>query len=209
MSKPLKESNRWNLWLVVAINTVFIYTVLQTHSIAVSGLSSALTDVDKLVPVGVSVLITTVLNGLLSANTKARLVFLRWHNALPGHRAFTKYGKSDPRVDLVDVEKLLGAALPAEPRDQNKAWFRMYKAVENAPAVVQVHKDFLLLRDYTGLSLLFLLVYGGAGLYMISEKITAFMYVGILVAQFAVVRVAAANYGIRMVTTVLSESSRA
>jgi len=81
----------------------------------------------------------------------------------------------------------------------------MYKSVENAPAVVQVHKDFLLLRDYTGLAILFLVVFGGIAVYEIQSKEVGLIYISILVAQYVVVRQAASNYGTRMVTTVLAE----
>ena len=45
---------------------------------------------------------------IYSAGMKARLVFLRWKNALPGHRAFSIYGLSDPRVDMDRIKKSLG-----------------------------------------------------------------------------------------------------
>jgi hypothetical protein len=154
--------------------------------------------------VGFALVIATVLNGLVSADTKARLVFLRWHHALPGHRAFTRYAVRDPRIDLSALEARHGGALPTDPVEQNRAWYRIYKAAENDHAVRQVHRDFLLLRDYTGLSAVFIVFFGAAGLYAIPSTKVGLTYLLALVLQYAVVRQAGSNYGIRMVTTVLA-----
>lgn len=202
--KSLKDQNRWQLWIVVAVNSIFLYGVVKANARKSDGLHAALTDAQNLVPVAVAIVITTVLNGLLSADTKARLVFLRWNDTLPGHRAFSVYAVRDPRIDISALEKLHGSKLPVDAVDQNRTWYRLYKSVEGDHAVRQVHRDFLLLRDYTGMSALFIAILGAAGLYAIPSMKTALIYVSVLVVQYAVVRQAAANYGIRMVTTVLA-----
>jgi hypothetical protein len=207
--KSLKEQNRWQLWLVLAINSLFFYGVQQANAIKIDGLRGLFTDTNKLLPIGFALVISTVLNGMLSADNKARLVFLRWRYALPGHRAFSKYAMSDPRIDLVALTKLHGSAFPADPIDQNRTWYRMYKTVEKEPAVNQVHRDFLLLRDYTGLCALFVVFYGAAGLYAIPSTKIGLLYLALLVLQYAVVRQAASNYGIRFVTTVLAQRAAA
>jgi hypothetical protein len=202
--KSLKDQNRWQLWIIVAANSLFLYGVVQANAIKVDGLRAVFTDAHNLLPVGVALVVATVLNGLLSAETKARLVFLRWHHVLPGHRAFSEHAAHDPRIDLSAVEKLHGAALPADPLEQNRAWYRIYKTMGNDPAVRQVHRDFLLLRDYTGLCAVFIVFYGPAGLYAIPSTKIASIYLLVLAFQFVLVRQAASNYGIRMVTTVLA-----
>jgi hypothetical protein len=135
---------------------------------------------------------------------KARLVFLRWRHALPGHRAFSKYAVRDPRIDVSGLEKLHGGPLSVDPVEQNRAWYRIYRTLENDQAVRQVHRDFLLLRDYTGLSVVFIAFYGAAGLYAIPSERTAIIYLLVLAAQFVIARQAASNYGVRLVTTVLA-----
>lgn len=202
--KSLKEQNRWQLWIIVAANSLFLYGVVQANAIRVDGLHAVFTGAQNLLPVGVALVVATVLNGLLSAETKARLVFLRWHHALPGHRAFSEHAARDPRIDLPVLEKLHGAALPADPLEQNRAWYRIYKTMENDPAVRQVHRDFLLLRDYAGLCAVFIVFYGAAGLYTIPSTKIGLIYLLVLALQFVLVRQAAANYGIRLVTTVLA-----
>jgi hypothetical protein len=204
MIKSLKEQNRWQIWLIIAINTLFLYGVVEANAIEIDGIGSIFTDASKLVPFGVAVVVATVLNGLLTAEIKARLVFLRWRNALPGHRAFTRYMNTDPRIDPAAVARAVGGPLPVDPTEQNRVWYRLYKTVENDPAVSQVHRDFLLTRDYAGLALLFLLFYGGAGYYSIPSAKIATIYVVLLAVQLVVVRQAAVHYGVRFVTSVLA-----
>jgi hypothetical protein len=141
---------------------------LSVGAIALSGFRSALAGSANLLPVGLAVVVTTIANGLLSSGMKDRLVFLRWHHALPGHRAFSVYAKADPRIDFGRLQRALGNKIPSDPAGENKAWYRFYLEVQNVPAVQQVHRDFLLLRDYTGLPALFLICLGLAALFLIA-----------------------------------------
>jgi hypothetical protein len=205
--KSLKEQNLWKLWLLVSLNTVFLYGVIQADAIEVNGLRSIFTEAENLIPVAMATVLATVLNGFLSANAKARLVFLRWSHALPGHRVFSQYAPSDPRIDLARLERMNGSKFPTDHVEQNRVWYRIYKTVENLPSILQIHRDFLLLRDYTGLSVPFLIFYGAAGLYAIPSIKVATVYLILLLAQYVIFRQSASNYGIRMVTNVLAEKS--
>jgi hypothetical protein len=204
LPKSLKEQNRTLLWTIIAVNALFFCAVVRANALVLGDLSSIVSEPEKLVPVGLAVLISTVLNSVLSAGTKAQLVFLRWRNALPGHRAFSEYANSDPRIDPVVLKKTLGSAFPVDPVDQNRAWYQLYKTVEKEPAVEQVHRDFLLLRDYTGLSVLFIIFNGVEGLYAISSLKVWALYLLLLVTQYIIVRRAASQSGVRMVATVLA-----
>ena len=42
--KSLKDQYRWQLWIIVAVNTLFLYGVAQTNAIKVDGLRAILTD---------------------------------------------------------------------------------------------------------------------------------------------------------------------
>jgi hypothetical protein len=206
-SKTLKDLNRWQIWLIIAANAVVFYGASQWEAIAVSWSRAAMAGYANLLPVGLAVVVTTVANGLFSADLKARLVFLRWKHALPGHRAFSVYAKKDPRIDFVRLQRALGNKLPTDPVAENAAWYRFYLEVQNVPAVQQVHRDFLLLRDYAGLAALFLIGFGVAAFVVVARwKVLAF-YVGFLVLQLIVVRHAAATYGIRFVCTVLAQKA--
>jgi hypothetical protein len=181
--------------------------VVRANAIRIDGVRAMFTDANKLLPIGFALVISTVLNGLLSATNKARLVFFRWKNALPGHRVFSEYAATDPRIDLAALTLIHGSALPADPIDQNRTWYRIFKTLEKEPSVRQAHRDFLLLRDYTGLCSLFVVFYGTAGLCVIPSTRVGLLYLALLVFQYLVVRQAASNSGIRFVTTVLAQKA--
>jgi hypothetical protein len=206
-SQKLKEQNRRQLWLVIAVNAVVFYGASQWETFELSGLKAALASAANLLPVGVAVVVTTVADGLLSSRMKERLVFLRWHHALPGHRSFSVYAKADPRIDFTRLERACGNKVPTAPEDQNSLWYRFYLEVQDVPAVQQVHRDFLLLRDYTGLAALFLIGLGIAALFLVAPWKAFGAYLGILVLQLIVVRQAAATYGVRFVCTVLAQKA--
>ncbi len=205
--KSLKDKNRWQLWIVVAANTLFLYGVAQANAVKMDGLRAMFTDAQNLLPVGVALIVATVFNGLLSAEAKARVVFLRWHHALPGHRAFSEHAVRDPRIDVAVLQTIHGGPLPTDPVEQNRTWYRMYKSIENDAAVRQTHCDYLLMRDYTSLCAVFIFLYGTAGMFTIPSMRISLIYLAILAVQFVLVRLAACNYGNRFVATVLARKS--
>jgi hypothetical protein len=207
--KSLKEQNRWQLWLVIAANVVAFYFVLQSDVLSTAGLKGIFATVSNLLPIGLAIVVTTVLNGILKSNVKDRIVFLRWKDTLPGHRAFSKYGPADPRIDMAALKKLCANKLPTDPADQNRTWYRLYKSVEHHPSVSQVHKDFLLTRDYAGFAAIFLIVFGTAAVLAVQSWRISLGYCAALLFQWLIVRHAASTYGIRFTQTVLAEKSAA
>jgi hypothetical protein len=205
--KSLKDQNRWQLWLAILANVVVFYAVMQWDEIAISGMEVIAKKSAHILPVGLAVLVTTVINGLLSPEAKARIVFMRWKNALPGHRAFTDLAPRDSRIDLDRLKKACGAKLPVDPADQNRTWYGLYKSVEKRPSVEQVQRDFLLTRDYSAFTVFSLLVFGTVALFAVQNSVVSLVYFVGLVAQFFLVRQAAANYGNRFVTTVMAEKA--
>ena len=202
--KSLKDQVRWQLWLTIAANFVVFYGVAQTDALQTSGLPGLLHGAVNLLPVGLALIVTTVANGLLDANMKARLVFARWTFPLPGHRAFSVHGPNDPRVDMAQIQKVLKGEIPSAAAEQNRAWYRLYKAVEHDPPIAHAHREFLFTRDYAAFSFLFLLGFGAASFFLIGSRKVALIYCAILLAQFLIVRHSAATYGKRFVTTVLA-----
>jgi hypothetical protein len=118
-SHKLKDQNRRQLWLIIAANALVFYVACQWETLALWGLKAAITSAANLLPVGLAVVVTTVANGLLSSSMKERLVFLRGHHVLPGHRAFSVYAKADPRIDFVRLQRACGNKIPTDPEDQN------------------------------------------------------------------------------------------
>ena len=72
------------------------------------------------------------------------------------------------------------------------------------PAVLQVHREYLFTRDYACLSLLMLIGLWTAGLFQFPSKSTALGYISLLTVQYLLVRRAARNHGVELVTTVLA-----
>lgn len=201
----LKEGYRWRLFAVLAANLIVLYAAVTYDAVQLDGISAVASNAQaawkNIGSAAVAFAITTILNGLLSSDAKARIVFWRWRNPLPGCRAFSHYLKNDPRIDFVALEHALGAP-PTEPAAQNALWYqRIYKVVQNNPVVLQVHKDFLFSRDYAALSLLFLVFLGTAGAYAIESSRTMWVYLALLAAQLIATMFAARNYGTRLVTT--------
>jgi hypothetical protein len=205
--KSLKDQNRWQLWLTIAMNAVLFFVVARADVIVSADWRGLFAVAADLLPIGFAMIVTSVANGLLSANMKARLVFLRWKYALPGHRAFSQHALADPRIDTARLKKSLGSNIPEDPGAENRVWYRIFKEVEGAPEVQQAHRDYLFMRDYTGFSALFLVGLGIAAFTIAKFLNFALYYVMLLCLHFIVVRYVAANYGVRFVTTVLAVKS--
>lgn len=206
-SQKLKDQNRRQLWLIIAANAVVFYGACQWSTFEMSGIKAALTGAANLLPVGLAVAVTTIANGLLPSAMKERLVFLRWKDVLPGHRAFSVHAQADPRIDFTRLQRACGNKIPGAAKDQNSLWYRFYLEVQDVPAVLQVHRDYLLLRDYTGLAALFLIGFGLAALFFVAPWKACAIYFVILLLQLVVVRHAAATYGVRFVCTVLAQKA--
>lgn len=206
MATSLKGQNNLGLYAVMAANLALFYGVVQHDAILAGDWAAAARQIGDVIPTGIGIALTGLLNAQLSAEAKARVVFLRWHDPLPGSEAFTKHVHSDPRVDLAAIERLCGP-LPTAPRDQNALWYKMYKSVSSEPAVNQVHRAFLFTRDYACLAVFAFAILGVAGFMQIPSRATAFGFLALLAAQFLLARRAARNHGVRFVTTVLALKS--
>jgi hypothetical protein len=207
MAKSIKDQNRWQLWLAIVANVTAFYVLMQWDDITASGIKVLISRAGNILPVALAVVVTTVINGLLSSEAKARIVFLRWKDALPGHRAFTEHAPKDTRIDLQRLTKACGNKLPTDPADQNRTWYRLYKSVEKHPSVEQVQRDYLLMRDYAAFSAICIVVFGVAAFVALPSAQVSLLYIALLVVQFLLARQAAMNYGNRFVTTVMAEKA--
>ncbi len=130
--KSLKNQNRRRLWIVIAVNCLVLYAFTQTRDIGDLDAKAILARTTDLVPVGMALAVVSVINGLVTADYKYRIVFLRWRHSLPGHRAFSQYALSDPRIDVERIKEVFGGDLSTDPVQQNKVWFNtFYRKVEN------------------------------------------------------------------------------
>lgn len=153
-----------------------------------------------------SPIIALILNGIVSSANKARLVFLRWKYALPGHRAFSDLIKRDSRIDINKLTAKMGK-LPRKPTEQNSKWYSIYKRYSNSVTVKQAHKAFLLSRDLCTISFLFTVI-GSLGIYFDGQNLkwTALFFI-IMAGHYITLAIVAQNYGKRFVCNVIAEFS--
>ena len=149
-------------------------------------------------------LILTIACGLLPSPLKDVLVFWKIKNALPGCRAFTKLAKNDKRIDESRLKKKLGK-IPKSPRDENTTWYQWYKKVQNEITIQESHKQFLLNRDLTGISFLFLLFGTPAFLLTGASGSNTGVYAGIMALQYVIFSIVARNHGNRFICNVMVE----
>jgi hypothetical protein len=184
-------------------NAITFYLAVRTDMLLGGEWVVLAKNLPEVLPGGLCLVLVGVVNAQLGNDAKARIVFLRWRDPLPGSEAFTRHAIADPRIDLTAIERSNGP-LPTSRRRQNTLWYRLYRSVADDPAVLQVHREYLFTRDYACMSLLMLIGLGTAGLFHVPSKSTALGYVGLLVIQFLLVRRAARNHGVGLVTTVLA-----
>lgn len=202
MSDSLKDYKP-ALFGLMAANIAFYYAVVQNNAILAGDWISLLKNLEGVLPAGLGMILTGVINAQLSPEMKARVVFMAWRDPLPGCKAFSCHAQSDSRVDVACLELTYGP-LPTVPREQNALWYKLYKTIEQEPAVKQVHRAFLFTRDYTSLALMFVIVLGVVGFIQIPSMRVALIYVGLLLLQFLLAGQAARTHGKRFVTTVLA-----
>lgn len=206
MPDSLKGENTRRLLTVIAGNLAAFYVLLLGEAVRISDLASLDYRIDDAIPAGLGLAVISVLNAQLSADAKARIVFLRWNNPLPGSRAFSSLAASDSRVDMVALRRSHGP-LPSDPRQKNGLWYKLYKSVDTVPGVHQAHREYLFTRDYASLALMIAPLLGIVGYMQVASIMSVVVYVGVLVAQYVLASRAARTHGRRLVTTVLAVKS--
>ena len=147
-----------------------------------------------------------LLDGLISADTKARVIFWRFSHPLPGSRAFSTHLKHETRADP-EYLVIRWGVFPDDPVEQNRLWYRMLQHVKNEVRVYEAHRAWLTARDLTAFSFLFLTFLGTATLISDIPWNTAWYYLSILAIQYLVMMITARNLGVRFVRTVLAVAS--
>lgn len=201
MATEIKKGNyKWLSALVVG-NLLLYFAAM--HASGVDDLTALRRIAAGAFGVGAAIALLVLLNGVVDPVDKARLIYFRWNDPLPGSRAFTVEATRDPRIDLRRLQEKLGP-FPDEGPKQNSLWYQLYKPLAKEPAVVDAHRGYLLGRDYTIFALLQLLILGPLALTQFGSLSWAMSFNAVLAVQCAVSWTAAARYGRRMVTTVLA-----
>lgn len=153
-------------------------------------------------------LATIAMTRLIPRLWERRLVHLGWEFPLPACHAFSKYAKTDFRVDVQDLQRAYGE-LPTDGKEQNKLWYKFYlKHQEHNPHIAYHHRVYLLLSDSAMLVLLLLplvaVIFGITVTLDTGRTLLALMGI-----EFLVFRQAAHNAGVELVTDVLALESDA
>lgn len=150
------------------------------------------------------------LNYVLSDDQKACIIFLKKNNAYPSYRAFTEHINNDDRIINKNLEEKYGE-LPIEPLDNYRLWYKIYRKHSKDPRVFKSQQEFLLFRDCTVLTLLFiipsLMLYGLFYVRLIPFKSNYVYYILFLILEFLVFRLAAKNCGEAFIKNVLATES--
>jgi hypothetical protein len=203
--KSLKSQNGISLWAFFLFNIVLLVIILFANSFKGAKLSMEIFFSLRSAGIVVGYVIVFVLNGQLSPHVKARLVFWRWNDPLPGCRAFSHHGIDDPRVNM-NALSILHGTLPTGAREQNQLWYKIYKEHQSDISVSKSHRDFLLARDMTSMAFLFFMVAGIPGLFLSSWPWN-FAYFASLLVIYLIMSNLARNHGKRFVTNVLALES--
>jgi hypothetical protein len=199
--KSLKQANFvWLCTIVtfdVAVLAVVIFPdILRDTTVSNIALARSISTV--LLPV-VPLLLTHTVSQLM----KARLIYWKWSNPLPGAKAFTKYVKEDERIDEAKLQRHVGV-FPTEPKEQNSKWYGLYLKVKNEVSVLDAHKAFLLYRDAASLSLILLVLAGFVLWYFEFPRSDVRNACAVFAIQYLLAMMSARLAGRRMVCTVLA-----
>lgn len=205
-TRSMKHQNNLLLAAMLVCNFI-VFAVLTRGPVILEGIRArSLEEVLELLPASVVFLVVSLLTHQLSPDTKARIVFLRWLNPLPGTRAFSSYASQDSRVDVAKLDQQFGP-LPTTPREQNVLWYRLYRTVEGELSVRDAHRQYLLWRDFAVITVLLALGMVPMAAYLTRKSLAVFEVLALLAIQFLFsVRAARVN-GVRLVTNVLALAS--
>jgi hypothetical protein len=203
--KNLKSEYRPSLWVFFLFNIVLLLLLFSANIFISPKLSLDIITSLRGAGIVVAYILVFVINGQLSSHIKAQIVFWRYKNPLPGCRAFSHHGLNDPRVNMDNLKTLHGT-LPTSPREQNQLWYKIYSSHLSNAIVEKSHLDFLLARDLTSMSFLFL-VFAGIPSLFISGWPWNVMYFGSLVLVYLLMSNLARNHGKRFVANVLALES--
>lgn len=200
-SDTLKAANIKWLVMLAMLDAAVVLLFIAPELVDASMMAIVRASVSPLLPVAV-----LLLTGLLSHEAKARLIYWRIAHPLPGSQAFTKHAPADARIDMKALAKNVGA-LPTDPGEQNKKWFKLYRLVDGDAAVMEAHKLYLLYRDMAAMSLLLVPLVPAALWYAGAVPASRWVAGGLFAVQYVVCAISARHSGARFVCNVLAVHS--
>lgn len=202
----LKAKNTPQLWVLLSANILIICGLIFPQYLNEITNEFNIFFILKGLGASIAPLLLFLLNGLLSSNQKAILVFWKLQNPLPGSMAFSKLSKEDPRIDRKKLKEIHGS-LPKNPTEQNRLWYKIYQKNNMDIVISESHRAFLLARDCASLSFLFIIFIGIPTFFIATWPINIY-YFSFLLIQYVIVVIGAKNRGMRFVSNVLAVESK-
>jgi hypothetical protein len=202
------ENRKWLIgyFLLHIVIFALFSSLINFSLIDADQLISKLKNPQGFIPLTAAILII-VMEGIFKNSIKEFFVFWKFKNRLPGHRAFSHIGPTDPRIDMERVKQLFPHGLPEGPKEQNNEWFRLYRQHQDELQVFHSHKAFLLTRDLTSLTVVFIPL-SILGHFLLGSRPQMLIYhLLIFVMLFVGISLSARHYGERFVANVLVETS--
>ncbi|MDA9490413.1 hypothetical protein [Bradyrhizobium sp. CCBAU 11361] len=197
-SETLKAGNIKWLVMMAMLDAGAIFLFVAPGLVRADSFTALRASLAPVLPVAV-----LILNGLLSHEAKARLVYWKFANPLPGSEAFTRHALADARIDMAALKRNVGV-LPSDPQEQNAKWYKLYRRVSRDPAVAEAHKLYLLYRDMAGISIMLIPLVPASLFFAGSSGIACAAAAALFAAQYLVCAIAARHSGVRFVTNVLA-----
>jgi hypothetical protein len=153
--------------------------------------------------VGAATIVTLLVTGILSRETKAILVHWRLSDVMPGCRAFSEIVYKDHRVDPSRLLEKLGS-FPELPEEQDRLFYRIYKQHQEDVGVKDAHKSYLLFRELATISIVSLVLGTGLALVFSRSFSAAGTYYAITGVAYVFTALAARRASIRLVANTLA-----
>lgn len=211
-NKSLKDQNSWLIRAaMIGHMATFLWIAVQPAKLFSLDSRSALFRLEALaVPgsasLGLILIATLVLLGLIPPEWRDRIVHLRRKNPLPGCRAFSEIGPRSSHVDMEALSVKFGP-FPVEASAQNQLFYKIYKSVRDDVGVCDAHRRYLAARDISTITLILLIPLPILAFVANGNAVRSFVYAGLLCATYLLCAIAAKNYSYRMVQHVLALNS--
>lgn len=208
-TKSLKDQNAWLIRATMIGHVIaFVWIALEPTKLLGTGATGLGSKLEAMaVPgsasLGLIVIASLLLLGLIPPDWRDRIIHLRWHHPLPGSRAFSKIGPETAHVNMLRLAEKHGP-FPEDPAAQNQLFYRIYKPLRDDVGVCDSHRRYLAARDIGTITALLMVPLPFLAFLATGNFARSGIYGLLLVVIFLLCAIAAKNYSLRMVQHVLA-----
>jgi len=208
-TKSLKDQNVWLIRAaMIAHILAFAWVALEPVKLVGTSPVELGTKLEGLlVPgsasLGLIVIASLLLLGLIPPEWRDRFIHLRWDHPLPGCRAFSEIGPRSSHVDMAALIARIGTP-PTDPAAQNQLFYRLYKPLRDDIGVCDAHRRYLAARDIGTISALLVIPLPMMALLATHDIARTCAYAALILLSYILCALAAKNYSCRMVQHVLA-----